>query len=157
MALVAASLVGNLSGIFESPPLTVEGCAEAWAEAMFSYSALLTPPVSPPVAAQAALTTQLVSIFSAATSAPVDPNVAALRMEEAWYTFAVSLGAGMLPPFTASPANIPLLGGVGFSTLFEERPDTTLEAAQNVGNAIDSWMRTGTAVNSTTSVTVPWT
>jgi hypothetical protein len=63
-------------------------------------------------------------------------------METAFATFATALATGMAPAFVAVPPPAP----IGFATLFAKPyPTTHAAAAQAVSDAIDVWMKTGTA------------
>jgi hypothetical protein len=130
-------LTAYLETLFAAPPDTTVLCARAWADAMREYTLTTVPP--PPTASAAAdvLATTLVPIFENFTSASPEPLIAATTaaaLEDAWYTFADSLGCPM-----ASPSGL-----VGFLPLFETPvlPATHHEAAVNFASSIHLWMLT---------------
>jgi len=157
MALVVDSLTGPLTTFFETPPEGFDNCAAEWARIMFDYSITLTPAVVPPLAAKEVLFSALESIFISGAASPGSSAATAFGMESAFLSFAISLGTGIIPPFTFTPANAPP-GLIGFAGLLGlPYPATAEAAATGVGNAIHSWMLTGSAVNPAGPTTVPWT
>jgi hypothetical protein len=134
-----------LQTIASSPPATVPLCAAAWADAIGTYAAGLTPPSSTVAAAKAALQTALQTAFGTAAAAEA--------METAFTAFGVTLGAGQAPAFAAAPPGDP----VGFETLFGPPfPATHAAAAQRIADAIHDWMTSGTATPSGGGDDVDW-
>lgn len=158
MALIVSFLRDNLLEVFQSPPPTSDACAALWASIMASYASALTPPLlGPPVAAEAALRDSLSSAFNILPGSVPTSGATALAMEAAWRSFSVTLGSFMSPPFASTPVQVPP-GLVGFLPLFTVDASTVTHAsaASSVASSIHSWMTTGTAINSTSGATVPW-
>lgn len=147
MALSKASLKSALEAFFGNlpSPCTHAACAQEWADALEDYASDVVPPSSAAAAAGAALQAALAAAF--ATPA------AAAAMDAAFQTFATTLGAGMAPAFVATPPATP----VGWPTLMLPPFETThAGAAQKMADAIDAWMKTGTAVPSGGGAAAPW-
>ena len=130
---------------FGAAPDTYEACGVAWANAIGTYAASITPPSTTVTAAQAALGSDLGSAFGETS--------AIAGMESALATFAASVGAGMAG-YVATPPPAP----VGFLVAFSDPPPSTHdEAADELASLIDTWMRTGLATLATPPGTViPW-
>lgn len=148
MVLFQTVLERDLLSLFEDPPETAALCAQRWAEAMENYASTVLPRSSTASAASAALELSLVSLFSTSLSS----TTTSIAMEAAWLTFATTLGIGMAPDWVSTPPP----GPIGFSLLFEARPETHREAASNFATSIHLWLLTGIAVNSTSGATVNW-
>jgi len=135
MPLVAATLKSALESCFADPPPNAAGCAQSWASAMGSYAGAIVPPSTTIPAAQSALQTALASAFAAPNAAPA--------MESAFSSFAVTVGTGMAAAgFAATPPPSP----IGLAALFSgPKPATHSDAALQISNAIDTWLRTGIA------------
>jgi hypothetical protein len=145
MPLAAPALKSQLRTCFENPPPDAAGCAQAWAAAMTAYATGIVPP-SPAVAGAAStLQGTLAAAFGAPNAAPA--------MESAFTSFAATVGLGMAG-FVAVPPPAP----VGFAALFSgPKPATHQAAADSIGGAIDTWMKTGvsTLIAPPNTVT-PW-
>lgn len=148
MPLLQSTLSNTLQDLFSDPPETAAACAQKWAEAMRDYAMPIVPPSTTVVAATSVLASTLTPVFETSLSAATT----AAAMEAAWAVFAVTVGAGMAPGFTATPP----LGLVGFVGLFSARPLTHEEAAQSFSLAIHLWMVTGTAVPVPAGPAVTW-
>lgn len=135
MALAAPTLKSQLETCFSTPPADAAGCAQAWGDAMAAYGAGIVPASTTVSAAATALTGALTTAFGAPDAAPA--------MESAFSAFALSVGGGMAAAgFAATPPPSP----VGFAALFSgPKPATHAAAAESIGSAIDTWMRTGIA------------
>lgn len=108
--------------------------AAHWALAMAAYASAIVPPTTTLPVARIGLEAALLTAFGA-----VD---AAASMETAFAAFAAQLALGMAPAYAA----VQPPGDVGFAALFTlPRPSTRQEGVERVANAIDAWMRTGTA------------
>jgi len=133
MPLVVATLQNALQTLFEAPPATEVECAQQWASAIGTYTAPIFPPSTSVAAAQSALAASLVGFGAEnAFGAVTDTALAA---------FAATLGAGMLPTYTAVPPPSP----PSLALVTAAPQDTAAAAAQLIATAIDTWMRTGTA------------
>lgn len=93
------------------------------------------------------------STLSGALNTAFATEAAAAAMESAFAAFAVTVGGGMAPAFVATPPPAP----VGFATLLVPPfPETHEAGATAMKNAIDAWMKTGTATPSGGGSPVPW-
>jgi hypothetical protein len=137
--------------------------ADLWSAAVASYAFDVTQGGTGAVTGAGPLKTGLTAAFEAMPepappppAAPPEPPAFEL-METAFKTFAAAVGLGMkstVPiPFTA----VPPAGKVGFASVLAE-PATTEEAATAASDAIDAWMKTGTATPDAPpgSAATPW-
>ena len=146
MPLNLAALLDGLPGANEADyPASRAECAQAWADAMKAYATGVVPPSATVAAAAPALEAALFSAFALTSR-----NDLASALEAAFGTFALTVASGMAPTNTG----VPPAGLVGFLGLFSQPYATTRhEGVVRVANAIDAWMRTGTA----TLVAPPYT
>ena len=135
MPLLKAALNQGLPAAEDAPyPDSVAAAANAWATAVQGWAAGILPPSTTVAAAVSALEPQLVAAFSSGDAAG--------PMDSAFVSFAVVLGAGMLPAYLATPP----AGPPGFASIFAQpAPETRAEGVERVAALLDSWMRTGTA------------
>lgn len=134
MPLNKTVLVSDLNDLFSSPPTTFAGCAQLWASAVGRYATAIIPVSVTVDVAVVTLQSQLTTIFLASNE-----NTTATNMENAFRQFAILVGIGMGPRYTATaPAGL-----VGFSSLFATPEESIGSAVSKVSNAIDAWMRTG--------------
>lgn len=144
MPLNLAALQSGIQSVAASPPPDVAGCAQAWADAVGSYAAGIVPASTAVSAAASTLASALAGAFSSGAAAP--------GMEAGFAAFAASLGAGMVG-YTPTPPP----GPVGFALLFAGPRSSHAEAAAAVASAVDTWMRTGSAVLiAPPNTLVPW-
>lgn len=145
MPLLIAALESGLEAVAASPPETSAECADLWAAAVQAWAAGIVPPSTTVTAAAEALAGSLAVAFATTAAAPL--------METAFATFAASVGGGM-----AGYVPTPPVAPVGFATEFAEPfPETHSEAAANVANLVDSWMRTGlSTLAAPPGTVVPW-
>lgn len=137
MSLDPAGLKTDIEALASSPPATIALCATAWADAMGAYAADVVPASTTVASATATLDAALALAFD-----NTDEATTAAAMETAFATFATSVGAGMAPAFVATPPP----GLVGFAALMVPPfPSTHSEAAEDVRDIIDAWMKTGLA------------
>jgi hypothetical protein len=148
MPLAPETLVVDLEEIASGNNATYAIAAEKWAEAMQTYVAFIVPAATPLSIATAGVALEIELEVAFAT------EDAASAMETAFLNFATTVGSGMAPPFIATPPPNP----VGFATLFAASPPpaTHAEGAQDFTDAIDAWMKTGTAVPSGGGPPVFW-
>lgn len=145
MPLATGALQGGLASLFADPADDYAGCASAWVAAVKDYAAGIVPASAAVNGAAAALEGALAGAFATPAAAP--------GMEAAFAAFALAVGGGMAPAFVATPP----AGPVGFVSLFAgPKPATHAEAASNIANLIDSWMRSGTATPSVGGSPVTW-
>jgi hypothetical protein len=125
-------------------PATRAACAAAWADAAEAWASAIVPASSAVSAAAATLETALNAAFGSGT--------VAADMETAFLAFATTVGGGMAG-FVPTPPPAP----VGFSALFAlAHPATRQEGVDRFADAIDTWMRTGTATPSGGGSPVNW-
>jgi hypothetical protein len=142
-------LKSGLMSFFGAAPSDYAACGQAWANAIGTYAASITPPSTTVAAAQAALGSSLGAAFG-------QPSAVA-GMESALATFAVSVGGGMAGAgYVGTPPPAP----VGFALAFSNPPpppDTHDAAADELATLLDTWIRTGIATLATPPGTViPW-
>lgn len=148
MALNTTALESTLTTLFSNPPNSFSGCAAQWATAMRLYAQSIVPASVTVTVAADTLQTALTGIFTASNS-----QLTATQMDAAFAQFATFIAIGMGPAFTGTPPVSP----VNFALLFVTAETTTEAAVDKVVNRIDTWMRTGTAVQTTTPfATVTW-
>lgn len=146
MPLNPASLQSALETLFAEPPMTAAECAQAWADAVGDYASGIIPASTTVPAATTALMAALQAAFES-PSAPTDFDLA-------FTAFAATVGAGMLPAFSAVPPAAPL----GVATLLATSSPTHAVAAASFASLIDVWFKTGTAALVAPPFTVlPWT
>lgn len=145
MPLNPTALEAGLLAVASSPPATAANCAQAWANAAIAHASAIVPPSTTVASAGSALATALSAAFATTNAAPL--------METAFATFAAAVGAGMAGYVATPPA-----GTVGFAIEFADPlPSTHADAAENVAQIIDSWMRTGTStLVAPPGTVVPW-
>ncbi len=146
MPLPLADLVSTLEDIATDGPGSAPEAAKQWADAVLAYASAVTPTAVAPAAVAAAAVLQGVLAGAFATPA------AAVAMDAAFVVFGTAMGGAMAPAFVATPPAAP----PGFVSLFATKRDTAAQAAEDVGNAIDAWMKTGTAVPALGGAAVNW-
>jgi hypothetical protein len=147
MALDKAALKSALEHFFGNlpNPCTHAACAQAWASTMQSYAAAVVPPTTTAASAAAALASSLATAFAG--------GAAAAAMDVAFQAFAATLGAGMTPAFVAVPPASP----VGWPALTAPPfPASHAAAAARISDALDLWMKTGTATPAIGGPPAPW-
>jgi hypothetical protein len=77
---------------------------------------------------------------------------AAAAMDGAFTAFGASVGLAMAPAFVATPP----AGPPGFVALFATKRSSADAGAAAVSGAIDTWMKTATAVPAAGGAAVPW-
>jgi|SRR5687767_1305186 len=135
--LAALTTTPGLPGAGEAQyPDTTAACAHAWADAVHAFAQGIVPLSGAVAIAAGALEVALVGAFLAAS-----PTAVVNALEAAFAQFAITVGGGM-----AGYAPTPPPGLIGFSMLFTPPfPETRQEGVNRVANAIDTWMRTGSA------------
>lgn len=130
--------------------IACEGCscfedaAENWGNIIQRYSAGVIPASTTISSAIETLKSELLVDFQS--------DNAASSMETAFLNFATTVASGMSPAFVGTQP----IGSIGFADLFLLKPETHSEGAQNFADAIDMWMKTGTAVPSTGGAVINW-
>lgn len=146
MSLDPTALQDALLSLFSEPPPTAPECAAAWADAARAHAAGVVPPSTTVESAATTLEGLLASAFAT-------PAAAAL-VDAAFSAFALTLGLGMAPLYTATPPPAPL----GVATLLAASQPTHAAAAAAFASLVDTWIRTGTAtLVAPPNTVVPWT
>lgn len=125
--------------------------AATWANAVGAWAAAIIPASTTVAAAKTTLQGTLTTIFSTPHSTA---QLAALAssLEAAHLTFATAVGVGMAG---AGFAPTPPVGPIGFSGILTADPrDTSQEAADEIADALDAWMKTGIGTMIATPFTV---
>jgi hypothetical protein len=145
MPLDTTALEDGLSALFTSPPITAEACAAAWAAGVRDYAAGVVPPSTTVAAAATVLEADLASAFT------MPSGVAAF--DAAFTSFAVTVGLGMAPAYTAAPPPAPL----GVAALLATSQPTHEAAVAGFLALIDAWFRTGLAtLVAPPNTIIPW-
>lgn len=147
MALIKSTLKDSLERLFSTPPSSPPELAKAWSDAFFSYVSSITPPANP-----ALLEGGKQVMVGALTAAFVSPATALPAFEAAFVAGAAVVGASMAPAFVgtlALPPNFVILAVPPF-------PPNYSAAAEKWASHIDTWLKSGTAVQSVSGATVPW-
>jgi hypothetical protein len=132
MPLIKANLSAGIKAISDDPPESQADAAEKWATAIVDYATPVIPASTTVAGGKSALQSSLETAFGSPAAAP--------GMEAAFTSFGATIGGGM-----AGFVAVPPPGPVGFAALFAGTTDDTQEAADNMADAIDTWMKTGTA------------
>lgn len=145
MPLARPTLQSGLESAFSQGFTNYNAAGQAWADAVQAYASGIVPPSAQVAAAASALSGALATAFQAENAAG--------PMEAAFAAFVATVGVGMAPAYTATPP----AGAIGFAAIFASTKNTHSQAADEIANAIDAWMKTGTATLATPPNTVvPW-
>lgn len=153
MALVKLFLKNSLAKFWDENDPSFAGfpadtgqAAFLWGEAIGAYTASLTPPSTTLLLAKENLKKSLFLVFEKKTH-----NVELLA--NAFDRYAIDIGAGMAPNFTFTPPvpfPIESIVSIGLSV------NTSRDALLVWVDAIDAWIRTATATNTSTDATILW-
>lgn len=154
MALVVSTLQNKLKSLVVNSnnfPKSYELAASNFGNAVNDYGSLVTPPTTTAAAGLAAF----ISAFIASK-----PKQSLEILADAVEAYCAAIVPGMAPAFVATPPT-PIAKTAMVAAL-----NVAGEVAKNGGSAdawsaaasmaIDTYFRTGTAVNSVSGVTVPW-
>jgi hypothetical protein len=151
MALISNTLVNGIRAIndqeysgFAEFPESVAEAADRWATAINNYASLVTPPSATATLAKEALKAQLLLVDTLGVDAFVNGLSA----------YASALAGGMAPAFTGTPPPVSIVLAPIFASGFAGASSET--QANAIASAIDLWFKTGTAINTTSGVTVTW-
>lgn len=149
MAFNPAAFASVVSKMEANQPGNPVAFANGWADAFYNGFGKPTPPsVSAELARQAAF-----GIFINAYNQDKDPGLTLLKSGAA--AFASTLAIGMLPAFAAVPPTSPC-------PIWEQQGSTIVKItsqgqAPNILSLVAlQWFLTGTAVNTSSGVTIPW-
>jgi hypothetical protein len=149
MAFIPPAFAAAVAKMEANQPGNAIDFANGWADAFFNGFGNPTPPsVSAQLARQAAF-----GVFINAYNQDKDPGLTLLKSGAA--AFASTLAVGMLPAFAAIPPTSPC-------PIWEQQGSTIVkitsmgQAPQILSLVALSWFATGTAVNTTSGVTLPW-
>lgn len=134
------------------PAASGDEVASLWAAAVGAWAAAIVPASTTVAAAQTALETALASLFSTPRGT-ADLAALATSLESAHLAFANTVGGGM-----TGYTFVPPPGQVGFSVIITDPPrDSSQEAADDIADALDMWMKTGVSTLIASPFTVvPW-
>lgn len=127
--------------------------AQVWAAAVGAWAAGIVPPSSTVSAAQATLEGTLAGLLATPHASGAEVASLASSLEAAHLAFATAVGGGM-----AGYTPVPPVAPAGFLAILTASPrDTSQEAADEISDALDSWMRTGVSTLIAPPFTVvPW-
>jgi len=130
---------------FTGWPSSLSDSADKWAEALGLYASTILPVSLGLTQAKSDFKTQFLLITSG--TAPV-------QLPVAFTAFALALGLGMQPLYTAVPPPIPISFTPVIAIGFVSSNQVCLSLASDI---IDVWFKTGTAtLNSPPGTTIPW-
>lgn len=154
MALNSNTLTLNLekfmdqeSSNFDSFPSSTEETAEFWANAVNEYAKLVVPPSISSDLAMQEFEKQMLLIDNSIGNGDI-------VFKLAFTAYATILAQGMLPNFTGIPPVTPIEFASVYALGFGGASNKICMDAMIV--VIDTWFRTGTAVNTSTGTTVNW-
>lgn len=155
LLITALTASPGLPGAGTNGPLD-DGAAVAtkWAAAVGAWASAIVPASTAVTAAKTALEGTLTTLFSTPHSTEQLAALAA-SLEAAHLTFATAVGVGMA---AAGYAPTPPTGSVGFAGILTADPrDSSQDAADDIADALDTWMKTGIGTLIATPFTVvPW-
>lgn len=128
---------------FEGFPRDKEEACLRWSFVFSKYCQTIIPTSTNVEMARQELQLNLMSLNG-------DPNV----FTTALLKFATTLGLGMQPAFTATPPPLSLI--LTPSTSLGLSGGSAKDVAVSLSTTIDSWFRTGTAINNSSSVIINW-
>lgn len=154
MALIRTTLVNEIRAIIDLeyeghagfPQDNVEN-ASRWATAINNYAQAVTPPSISSVAARSAFETVMLGM-----SAELQNGIPIFA--SAFTAYAGALAPGMQPNFTATPPPIPINIAPVIPVGVAGAPAQAI--AETLATIIDTWFRTGLAINNSSGATVPW-
>ncbi len=154
MPLIKSLLKNNIQelndqefpGFLGFPETTLEA-ATRWAEGIAEYATPIIPATTTILAAQEVLKNQLLTISNEASNGIT-------VFQQALSDFASVISTGMQPTFTGTPPAIPL--SISPATAIGFAGGTAEEVAEALSTIIDTWMKTGLAVNNSTGATINW-
>lgn len=152
MPLIPDIFKKGLEGIFDQESENFEGfpdsfasAAERWATAFDNYAKIVVPPSTTNEAAKAAFKSMFMTINN---------SNGRIILPKCFSAYAQVLASGMQPAFTAiQPIGDPILDPVyviGYSG------GTSQACIQLIVSIVDTWMRTGVAVNNSSFISVNW-
>lgn len=157
MPLVSTSLKSELEKFFDPDSPNFEGfpdpenfqdVVDKWSGAVDNYASQVVPVSVNAVAAKAAFAAVIATINSDAQNGPV-------QLVAAFTAYAAQLALGMQPAFTGTPPITPIVldsvYAIGLST------GSNGDCLNELVSLIDSWFKTGTAINNVSGATVNWT
>jgi len=135
--------------------MTAEQAANLWADAMEAYASGVLQGGSGAATGRAPLASALKTAFEAHAPTPV---ALAAAMELAFTAFATAVATGMASTTPIPFTGVPPVGPVGFASLLAAPSQTAEASATALSNAIDTWMKTGSATPNTPpgAGSAPW-
>jgi len=139
--------------LFQGYPETSLQAIHNFADVVNGYAQFVVPittPASQQLAVQSFITTMMPLTSTPSTSGPTFMSLFPLAM----MSYATQLALGMQPTFTATPPVTPLIldsvWQIGLNG------GTTQQVISAMVPIIDTWFKTGIAVNNTSGATITW-
>lgn len=131
---------------FEQFPKNNIETAERWAEAIDTYANVVIPTSKSSGEARESF----VGVMQQVT-----PGIDGLAiLTQAILSYATILGAGMAPTFAGTPSPSPLV--LSSVSIIGMSGGTSQQCCELLGSLIDTWFRSGIAINTTTGASVNW-
>ncbi len=139
------------SAAFDAAPKSGAEFAQKFSSAINTYASSIVPPSTTLSAAQAALQGNLMTV------GPPPGMLFPVAITTGMAAYATALVPGMLPAFAAVPPVAPL-GPLILAAVMPLGMGGASEAAcvTALASTIDGWFKTGTAVNTASGATIPW-
>ena len=151
MPLTKSILVNELKKIMDSNspdfigfPSDNKKAAANWSKAINTYAKSVIPASTTSTNAKAAMEAVLQGLSYTAGS---------IVFVNSFTSYSAILATGMSPSFTGTPPP----KSIDFTTVFTLPYNTSIDTRiQQMASIIDTWFRTGLAVNATTGATINW-
>ena len=142
LSILKITAIGN--PIHEGFPKDLEEAAERWATAVNDYASQIIPISTTSDLAKQSLKSMLLTF----------PTVGIAAFHSGLVSYASQLSLGMLPAFTAViPPTPPSLES---AFLIGTNGGSAEDVANLLSTLIDAWFKTGTAINTSSGVTINW-
>lgn len=153
MPLIKSTLEINLRQIMDQDysgfagfPTTSTEVASRWADAIHEYAALTIPPSTTTDLAKSSFQSIMLSVTNMSDGLTL--------LQSALMSYATNLATGMSPAFTSTPP--PILPAIATVTPIGLGGGSSEDCALHLATIIDTWFRTGIAVNSSSGATITW-
>lgn len=126
-------------------PQDLDETTERWSTAISRYAGGITPPSQSAESAKSSFSSTFTSLIQTDGNAAFTLSLTA---------YALELGLGMQPTFTAIPPPTPIILAPVFSLGFAG--GSAKQCAELMSSTIDTWFKTGIAINNSSGATVQW-
>ena len=130
--------------LFNKFPENPQEVTSFWSSAINNYAIGVTPPSISGAAAKSQLEANWLGLSQSALG----------LFESGLIAYAVTLGLGMQPAFTAIPPTLPLVLSPVY--VLGINGGSASDCAKLMSTIIHTWFKTGLAINNVSGVTVPW-